>query len=168
MAQASVDTPKRAWLKASEVCDLAKVQPYVLRTWELEFPNLGVVKTPGGPRMYRPSDVEQVRRIRELVFDQGLTLAGARRRLEEDRTVADTLPFEEPPADEPIALPRQTRSALTQIKRELRNLLDLLGGPPAGNGHAPAPATAKAAPSRSASKKAKPAGKPKSAARKRR
>jgi len=135
MAQATADSPKRAWLKASEVCDLAKVQPYVLRTWELEFPDLGVVKTPGGPRMYRPADLEQVRRIRELVFDQGLTLAGARRRIEEDRTLVEGLPFDEPAGEPAAPLPRKTRTALAQLRRDLRSLLDMLGGPPADNGH---------------------------------
>ena len=80
---AQVDIPKRALFKAAEVCDLVKVQPYVLRTWEAEFPDLGVSKTAGGPRVYRRSDVEQVVRIKHLLLVEGLTLAGARRKLEE-------------------------------------------------------------------------------------
>ena len=55
-----IEIPKRALFKASEVCDLAKVQPYVLRSWEAEFPDLGVAKAAGGPRVYRRTDVEQV------------------------------------------------------------------------------------------------------------
>jgi DNA-binding transcriptional MerR regulator len=76
-------TLKRELFKAPEVCEMAQLQPYVLRTWEAEFPNLG--KGSGaGPRVYRRADVELVLRIKQLVFGEGLTLAGVRRRLEED------------------------------------------------------------------------------------
>src|SRR5882757_3854021 len=80
---AQVEIPKRALFKAAEVCELAKVQPYVLRSWEAEFPALGVAKGEGAPRTYRRADVEQVLRIKHLLLVEGLTLAGARRRLTE-------------------------------------------------------------------------------------
>jgi DNA-binding transcriptional MerR regulator len=83
-AIAQVEIPKRALFKAAEVCELAKVQPYVLRSWESEFPDLGVAKTDGAPRTYRRADVEQVLRIKHLLLVEGLTLAGARRRLMEE------------------------------------------------------------------------------------
>src|SRR4030095_16182795 len=51
--------PNRPAFKASEVCEIAHVQPYVLRSWENEFPELGVSRTPGGPRVYRKADVER-------------------------------------------------------------------------------------------------------------
>jgi DNA-binding transcriptional MerR regulator len=79
-----VTIPDRPAFKAAEVCELVKVQPYVLRSWESEFPDLGVARTPGGPRVYRKADVERVLRIRHLVFGEGLTLAGVRRRLESE------------------------------------------------------------------------------------
>src|SRR3954451_1502403 len=78
-----VEIPKRALFKAAEVCDLAKVQPYVLRSWEAEFPELGVAKAAGAARVYRRTDVEQVLRIKHLLLVEGLTLAGVRRKLEE-------------------------------------------------------------------------------------
>jgi DNA-binding transcriptional MerR regulator len=81
---AQVEIPNRALFKAAEVCDLAKVQPYVLRSWEAEFPDLGVAKNAGTPRVYRRADVEQVFRIKHLLLVEGLTLAGARRRLDEE------------------------------------------------------------------------------------
>ncbi len=81
---AQVEIPKRALFKAAEVCDLAKVQPYVLRSWETEFPDLGVAKAAGAPRVYRRADVEQVLRIKHLLLVEGLTLAGARRKLDEE------------------------------------------------------------------------------------
>jgi DNA-binding transcriptional MerR regulator len=79
-----VAAPKRELFKAADVCEVVQVQPYVLRSWEAEFPQIGQVPPGGGPRLYRRSDVELVLRIKQLVFDEGLTLAGARRRLEED------------------------------------------------------------------------------------
>ena len=55
--------PKRDLFKAAEVCEVANVQPYVLRSWEAEFPQLGQPSTGGGPRVYRRSDIELVLRI---------------------------------------------------------------------------------------------------------
>ena len=88
---ASVDTleiPNRSLFRQPEVCEIAQVQPYVLRSWEAEFPDLGVAKTQGGPRVYRRADVERVLRIKHLLFVEGLTLAGARRKLQEEQALA--------------------------------------------------------------------------------
>ena len=76
--------PKRELFRAAEVCEVVQVQPYVLRSWEAEFPQIGQVPAGGGPRLYRRADVDLVLRIKQLVFDEGLTLSGARRRLDED------------------------------------------------------------------------------------
>ena len=75
--------PKRDLFKAAEVCEVAEVQAYVLRSWEAEFPQLGQPPSGGGPRLYRRADIDMVLRIKSLVFGEGLTLAGARRRLDE-------------------------------------------------------------------------------------
>ena len=120
-ASTHVDIPKRALFKAAEVCELAKVQPYVLRSWEAEFPRLGIAKAAGAPRVYRRADVEQVLRIKHLLLVEGLTLAGARRRLEEETAPvgADT-----PEIDELIG--QNARERLTAVKRGLQSILDLL------------------------------------------
>ena len=81
--------PKRELFKAADVCEVVQVQPYVLRSWEAEFPQIGQVPAGGGPRQYRRSDVELVLRIKQLVFEEGLTLSGARRRLDEDVDAKD-------------------------------------------------------------------------------
>src|SRR5262245_36817846 len=116
-----VDIPKRALFKAAEVCDLAKVQPYVLRSWEAEFPGLGVAKAAGGPRMYRRADVQQVLRIKHLLLVEGLTLAGARRKLEEEGAPVGA---DAPAIDELIG--QNARERLTMVKRGLQSILDLL------------------------------------------
>ncbi|MCC7416895.1 MAG: MerR family transcriptional regulator [Acidobacteria bacterium] len=122
-APAPIEIPNRALFKASEVCELLKVQPYVLRTWESEFPALGVAKAAGGARVYRRADVEQVLRIRHLLLVEGLTLAGARRRLEEEEMPVGA----DAPAIEAL-IGQNARERLTDIKRGLRAILDLLGG----------------------------------------
>jgi DNA-binding transcriptional MerR regulator len=151
--------PNRAAFKASEVCDLAQLQPYVLRSWENEFPDLGVSRTPGGPRVYRRADVERVLQIRHLVLSEGLTLAGVRRRLEG----AGPTPPVEKTHDEDRALLREVmgpeiKARIARVKEGLRGLLDLLGREPvaAGDFHlesVPATATASAAPRRTTRRK---------------
>lgn len=121
-----VEIPHRALFKAAEVCDLLKVQPYVLRTWEAEFPELGFAKTEGGPRVYRRADVEQVVKIKHLLLVEGLTLAGARRKLQGD---AMPVAADSPAIDRLIG--QHARERLTVVKRGLQSILDLL----AGRGH---------------------------------
>jgi DNA-binding transcriptional MerR regulator len=120
-----VEIPKRALFKAAEVCDLAKVQPYVLRSWEAEFPQLGVAKAAGAPRVYRRTDVEQVLKIKHLLLVEGLTLAGARRKLEEETA---PIAIDTPAIDELIG--ENARERLTAIKRGLQSILELLASAP--------------------------------------
>ena len=100
-----------------------KVQPYVLRIWEAEFPDLGVSKAAGSPRVYRRADVEQVARIKHLLLVEGLTLAGARRKLDEETTPVGA---DVPVIDELIG--RNARERLTDVKRGLQSILELLEG----------------------------------------
>jgi DNA-binding transcriptional MerR regulator len=125
---AQVDIPNRALFKAAEVCDLAKVQPYVLRSWEAEFPDLGVSNSAGTGRIYRRADVQQVLRIKHLLLVDGLTLAGARRRLVEE---AAPVAAELPAMDELIG--QNARERLTAVKRGLRSILELLAGSTGGD-----------------------------------
>jgi DNA-binding transcriptional MerR regulator len=126
--------PNRPAFKASEVCEIAHVQPYVLRSWENEFPELGVSRTPGGPRVYRKADVERVLQIRHLVLAEGLTLAGVRRKLE---GAGPTPPAAAPPVpnDEDRALLREAMTPeikvrLGRVRDGLRGILDLLSKDP--------------------------------------
>ena len=70
MSLPTVEVPYRSLFRQPEVCEIAQVQPYVLRTWEAEFPELGVKKTEGGPRVYRRADLEFVL-FRIQQFDRG-------------------------------------------------------------------------------------------------
>ncbi len=122
-----VEIPKRALFKASEVCEIASVQPYVLRSWESEFPDLGVAKAGGGPRTYRRIDVEKVLRIRQLVFNDGLTLAGVRRRIDEEAP-----PVLEEAAFAPMKelLGRNVQERLSEVKKGLMSILAMLSARP--------------------------------------
>ena len=126
MTDASPDTRRRALLKSGDVCELVKVQPYVLRSWEKEFPELGTSRTAGGPRFYRQADVDRVIRLKQLVFGEGLTLAGARRRLEEERASQqeEDLPFEDEPPARPV--PSEARARIDGVRQGLRTILELL------------------------------------------
>jgi DNA-binding transcriptional MerR regulator len=117
-----VAAPKRELFKAAEVCEVVQVQPYVLRSWEAEFPQIGQAPAGGGPRVYRRSDVELVLRIKQLVFDEGLTLSGARRRLEEDRGdghAATAALVQEVVGD-------RVRDQLRSVRSGLKSILELL------------------------------------------
>lgn len=74
----------KAWWSLQEVCDLAGLEAHVLRYWESEFPQLRPKRVRGGDRQYREREVALVRRIRELLYDEHLTLQAARRKLAED------------------------------------------------------------------------------------
>lgn len=102
------------------------MQPYVLRSWEAEFPDLGVAKNAQGPRIYRRADVERVLRLKHLLFVDGLTLAGARRRMSEEGLVA---PEEEvTDADVAAMLDADTRQSLRDVRRGLQWILGVLDG----------------------------------------
>jgi DNA-binding transcriptional MerR regulator len=130
----SVEIPNRSLFRQPEVCEIAKVQPYVLRSWEAEFPDLGVAKTAGGPRVYRRVDVERVLRLKHLLYVEGLTLAGARRKLSEEHpdATADSSALNE------VAelLGADARDRILHVKRGLRELSVMLAKSPAASGEA--------------------------------
>jgi DNA-binding transcriptional MerR regulator len=111
---------KRELFKGPEVCEMAELQPYVLRTWEAEFPTLGQ-STGTGPRVYRRADVEKVLLIKQLVYGEGLTLAGARRRLEEEEPSASVAAVG---VDD--VLDNMARQRLRRVRSGLEDILKLL------------------------------------------
>ncbi|MEK6302079.1 MAG: MerR family transcriptional regulator [Acidobacteriota bacterium] len=76
--------PEKLFFRIGEVCALIKVQPHVLRYWETEFPMLAPQKNRAGQRVYRRKDVEMVFRIRDLLYEEKFTIAGAKRKLLDD------------------------------------------------------------------------------------
>jgi DNA-binding transcriptional MerR regulator len=125
MAQAEI--PNRSLFRQPEVCEIASIQPYVLRSWEAEFPDLGVTKTAGGPRIYRRADVERVLRIKQLLYGEGLTLAGVRRKLTEEHPAAAS---DDPESNIAELFGRDARERILHVKRGLRELSAILSRAP--------------------------------------
>ena len=73
---------KRLYYKIGEACKTLGIQPYVLRYWETEFPALAPSKSRSGQRVYSEKELEIIRRIKELLYDEGYTIAGAKKKLE--------------------------------------------------------------------------------------
>ncbi len=73
---------QKLYFKIGEACKQRDIQPYVLRYWETEFPALSPDKSKSGQRVYSRQDLEIIRRIKELLYDEGYTIAGAKKKLE--------------------------------------------------------------------------------------
>src|SRR5438477_5732100 len=127
MEKALPAIPAKRYFTIGEVSELCGVKPYVLRYWEQEFTQLKPMKRRGNRRYYQHHEVLLIRRIRELLYEEGFTISGARNRLD------SSLPHEEKP--EPAAA-RNGRGSpspgggvdVNAIKRELRAVLDQLQG----------------------------------------
>ena len=117
-------TPKL--YKAAEVCELAQLQLFVLRSWEKEFPGIGVQKSSDSPRLYRQSDVDQLLRIKQLVFGEGLTLAGARRKIEE--AMPAQVPSKAEVEEVIEVLGADVHNRIAHVRSGLRSILHLLDG----------------------------------------
>jgi DNA-binding transcriptional MerR regulator len=123
--------PNKLFFKIGEVCEITDTQPYVLRYWESEFPALAPAKNSSGQRIYRRKDIETVLRIKQLLYDEGFTIAGAKKRLETEMagkgptprpagTGADAPPTSAPPADD------STKAVLLEVREQIRGILTLL------------------------------------------
>jgi DNA-binding transcriptional MerR regulator len=110
--------PDKLYFRIGEVSRLCGLPSYVLRFWETEFNQLKPSKSGTGQRMYRKIDVENVLRIKKLLYDQGFTIAGARQQLRaETRRKQSPLPF---------AVPTPARGELKQVRQGLREILGIL------------------------------------------
>jgi DNA-binding transcriptional MerR regulator len=111
--------PDKLYFRIGEVSRLCSLPSYVLRFWETEFNQLKPSKSGTGQRMYRKIDVENVLRIKKLLYDQGFTIAGARQQLRaETKREQSPLPF---------AVPAPGRGELKQVRQGLREILGILG-----------------------------------------
>jgi DNA-binding transcriptional MerR regulator len=115
----AVVIPDKLYFRIGEVGDLCGLPAYVLRFWESEFPQLKPVKSGKGQRMYRQRDVENVLRIKKLLYEEGFTIAGARQHLKEEAK-GSPLPFPKTaPTDE-----------LQKVRHGLQEILAMLDGKP--------------------------------------
>src|SRR5262245_14791458 len=150
MSQAAAAIPQKLFFKIGEVCELAGVQAHVLRYWETEFPMLAPQKNRAGQRTYRRRDVEMALRIKELLYDEQYTIAGAKKKLagelrgggretsDAPQPKAPIRTLQPPPSlagrftsvPKPVspapALSPDQRASLRQIATELQEILDIL------------------------------------------
>jgi DNA-binding transcriptional MerR regulator len=92
-----IEATAEARYKVAEVCRLADVQPYVLKYWESEFPVLSAPKGSAGPRLYNGLELKIIERIKKLLYDEGYTIAGAKKRLEAELKEKAAAPAEPEP-----------------------------------------------------------------------
>ena len=133
-SDAPVEIPDKLFFSIGEVCKLVKVEPYVLRFWESEFPRLKPGKGPNGRRMYRKRDIETVLTIKHLLYDQGFTIAGARKALaagaastgrrQGDRESPQG--SERPPSEAASGASAGAAERVRTLKSELRAILTIL------------------------------------------
>lgn len=132
---ALADIPRKRYYAIGEVSEICGIKPHVLRYWEQEFPQLKPIKRRGNRRYYQFDDLEMVRRIRSLLYEQGFTIGGARQRLKEQR--ADDLRAAEkaellanapilPPLLPPSAATGSREQQIQDLRRELEDLLNRL------------------------------------------
>ncbi len=123
--------PNKLYYKIGEASEIVGVEAHVLRYWETEFPALDPPKSKSGQRTYRPKDVEMLLRIKKLLYEDGFTLAGARKQLRAGKG----LEAAEPVAAPPRRRPRKTRRSeekrppaerISKVREELQNILTLL------------------------------------------
>jgi DNA-binding transcriptional MerR regulator len=110
--------PDKLYFRIGEVATLCRLPAYVLRFWESEFPQLKPVKSSTGQRMYRRRDVENVLRIKQLLYDQGFTIVGARQQLRSEG--------KNDKGQAAIPFPAQSSAEMQRIRQGLREILNLL------------------------------------------
>ena len=119
--------PAKRYFTIGEVSELCGVKPHVLRYWEQEFTQLRPVKRRGNRRYYQHHEVLLIRRIRELLYEQGFTINGARNRLDSHGTVRDE-PAEMQEAREATLSTADAGASVNveQLRKELLSVIDLL------------------------------------------
>jgi DNA-binding transcriptional MerR regulator len=115
--------PPKLYFRIGEVAELVGVEPHVLRYWEREFRSIRPTKSAKGQRVYSRRDVENLMRVRELLYSEGFTIAGAKKKLQ--RTGIE--PQEPLEADAALVDGAKTRDQLLEIREEIESFLAELG-----------------------------------------
>ena len=125
---AAKNIPSKLFFKIGEVCEITETQPYVLRYWESEFPSLAPAKNNSGQRIYRRRDIETILRIKTLLYEEGFTIAGAKKKLEQELKEGGkkkTPTGEVDVSSEPAAPNEALNEQVDAVKSELRDILDV-------------------------------------------
>jgi DNA-binding transcriptional MerR regulator len=119
---------KKLYYKIGEACRALDIQPYVLRYWETEFPVLKPSKSKSGQRVYTEKEITVIRRIKELLYDEGYTIAGAKKRLESeivgpDETEPTQEKLDDSETESTSALDSATAEKIETLRQGIRNAL---------------------------------------------
>jgi DNA-binding transcriptional MerR regulator len=136
---------KRLYSKIGEACKELGIQPYVLRYWETEFPALAPSKSRSGQRVYSEKELEIIRRIKQLLYEEGYTIAGAKKKLEAELASGSLAEMGEDGAEAaaaPVAVPEPAPAASPPPKNARRKASEV---PAAPAPEAPAPLDREAA-----------------------
>jgi len=106
---AKPEIPDKLFFRIGDVCRIVKVEAFVLRFWETEFPGLAPQKSKSGHRVYKKKDIENFLRVKELLYERGYTIAGARKQLARQRSPKD-----------------EREKVLVHLRKELQDILTLL------------------------------------------
>lgn len=132
MSRPAVAIPEKLFFKIGEVCELAGVQAHVLRYWESEFPMLAPQKNRAGQRVYRKRDVEMALRIKELLYEDQYTIAGAKKRLTNELRGGGKLKVVGAEDDGPASAASTSSPASSEIgSSDFASEGDLFASPPA-------------------------------------
>jgi DNA-binding transcriptional MerR regulator len=127
VAHGASPVPDKSLFRIGEVSRLTATKPFVLRFWETEFPMLQPVKSPSGHRLYRREDIETVFEIKRLLYEEGFTIAGARRHLAGQNGASGKSAERGPgPSARPEPISRAQKKFLLDLHEELLAVLTLL------------------------------------------
>ena len=116
---------KKLYYRIGEACKILDIQPYVLRYWEKEFPLLSPSKSKSGQRVYSERELAMIRRIKELLYDEGYTIAGAKKKLDsEDLSALKPKPVEAKPAPAKKAAPKKAAAKKAPAKKKVAESAD--------------------------------------------
>ena len=118
--------PPKLYFRIGEVAGLVGVEPHVLRYWEREFRTIRPTKSAKGQRVYSRRDVENLLRVRDLLYQEGFTIAGAKKRLTGAEPVKAAAPKPAPVA-QAAGTPPRVREKLVALRREIEAFLEELG-----------------------------------------
>ena len=117
MSKKKEEEPEKIYYRIGEVAEMTGLQAYILRYWESEFRILTPIKNRASQRLYRKKDVEIIKKIKELLYEKGFTIAGARRQL---------AALEKEQEEELVEENKKLKKSLNKLEQELKNILTLV------------------------------------------
>ncbi len=120
----SVTIPNKQYFKIGEVSSLTHLETYVLRYWETEFKNIRPVRMGSNQRLYRRKDVETILEIKKLLYQEGFTIAGAKKKIVQNHKAEKESPAAK--EEQPVLLSEPLKDLLQEVRKELTEIQQVL------------------------------------------